>query len=91
MTLADELYTRTLLNDFGLSIGESGLNYQQDHFTGDAITVLFNLSQLPSSLYPVFVYFGSVLQNSGYLISTNQVTFSTAPAFGTAITFVYSF
>jgi hypothetical protein len=91
MTLADELYTRTLLNDFGVSVGESDLAYQQDHFTGDGATTVFNLSQLPSSLYPTFVYFGSVLQNSGYSISTNQITFSAAPAFGVDITFVYSY
>jgi hypothetical protein len=55
MTLPDELYLRTLLNDFGVSVGESGFAYQLDQFTGNGSILTFTLSETPSSLYPPFI------------------------------------
>jgi hypothetical protein len=91
MTLPDELYLRTLLNDFGVSPGESDLAYQLDQFTGDGTTTVFNLSQTPASAYPPFVYLNSVLQNSGCTIVGTVLTFGTAPAADSSIQVSYSY
>jgi hypothetical protein len=91
MTLPDELYLRTLLNDFGISVGESNLAYQFDQFTGDGATTVFNLSQTPTSAYPPFVYLDTILQNSGYTIVGTVLTFGTAPAADFSIQVSYSY
>jgi hypothetical protein len=91
MTLPDELYLRTLLDDFGISPGESDLAYQSDNFTGDGSTLVFILSQTPTSDYPSFVYLSTILQNFGYTVFGTTLTFLIAPTSGQPITVSYSY
>jgi hypothetical protein len=91
MTLPDELYLRTLVNDFGVSPGETMLAYQQDTFIGNGSTTVFNLTQTPNNMFPPFVYLNGVLQNSGYSVLGTTLTFLAAPTAAVLILCIYSY
>lgn len=88
----DELQLRRLLSDFGPSVGEAGVIYQQDYYFGDGSTQSFVLTQTPV-FYLVLVYLNGVLQQDpeDFSISGTTVTFVVIPASGVAITFIYSY
>lgn len=58
-----ELYLRTYINDIGTVTADCPLNPKTDMFALVAQNT-FTLSILPSTVYPVFVYFNGVLQFS---------------------------
>ena len=92
MTYLDEIQVRRLLSDIaGVPPGEQGLNYIQQPFTGDGVTTVFNLSHLPSSLYPIFLYVSGILQTGTYSAAGTVVTFLLAPAGGAQIVVIYCY
>ena len=57
-----------------------------DNFTGDGSTVAYTLTVTPASLDAVDVYISGLRQNKSTLsLSTNTLTFSTAPPNGASI------
>jgi hypothetical protein len=78
--LSTEIYIRRKLGgDFGTPIGESGLHYKQDFFTGNGSATAFTLSNPPSVFYPTLVYLNGVMQTSGYSVSGTTLGFTIAP------------
>lgn len=92
MTYDQELYLRKSLADFGIPVGESGLSYQQDSFTGNGATTVYTLSHTPASTFPTYLYLAGVLQKTSQVgISGTTVTFTAAPGNGVAILAIYQF
>lgn len=78
--LSTEIYLRRKLGgDFGTPVGESGLHYKQDFFTGNGASTAFTLSNPPSVFYPTIVYVNGVMLTSGYTVSGTTLGFTTAP------------
>lgn len=67
------------------------LAYQQDTFTGDGTTTVFNFTQTPNNQFPPFVYLSGALQNSGYSVLGTTLTFLAAPAVAVPILCTYSY
>lgn len=94
LALADEIYLRRRLNDFGLG-EKDGSSYSgyagiSGILTGDGVTKSYYLYGLQfSSSYPVFIYLNLVLQTSGYTWAAGSVNFTTAPASGVSILIVF--
>lgn len=69
-----------------LSSGDSFATILQDDFVGDGSTVNFQLAQAVDNEVKTFVFLNGVYQfKDTYSVSGTTVTFSTAPANGTAV------
>jgi hypothetical protein len=61
-----------------------------DDFTGNGINTIFTLTTAPYNENVTFVYINGLYQNkSTYSVSTNTLTFSTAPPFTSSIEVMY--
>lgn len=91
LPLAEEIYLRNQLNDYGVSEGSVGLNFTIDIFSGTGAQTVFNLAHLPSTLYPAFISINGVLQSSGYTLVGQVLTFTVAPGNGITCTARYQY
>ena len=90
----NENYCRYLLGDVaGVPPGEVGVTWQNDTFTGNAVTTAFTLTYTPSADYPVVVLVGGVQQGNPEVWSSSgtTLTFVAAPANAAAISVVYCY
>ena len=67
-------------------VAQSTLSIAVDSFTGDGSTVAFTLSVTPANVnYTTVNYNGAIQLKSSYTVSATTLTFSAAPALGSAI------
>ena len=69
----------------GNTVQNQGFTPQVDFFSGNASTTAFTLSRPVASVYQMVVVVANVIQNPGsaYTVSSNTITFSSAPPTGT--------
>ena len=69
----------------GITVQNQGFTPQVDFFSGNASTTAFTLSRPVASVYQMVVVVANVIQNPGsaYTVSSNTITFSSAPPTGT--------
>lgn len=92
LSLDNQLYLRKVIQDFGVSEGQSPLAFSHEDFTGDGTTVAFTIAHTPNTLFTPLILLNSLFQGaSAALISGTTLTFTTAPALNAKVEVNYSY